>query len=71
MPGSCDRSRKAAVARSISPSYDSALTGFFGTRQPSRNEAEGSHAAYIAALRKLFNDNKDRFGFGDRELVVS
>ena len=50
MPGSCDRSRKAAVARSISPSYDSALTGFFGTRQPSRNEAEGSHAAYIAAL---------------------
>ena len=51
MPGSCDRSRKAAVARSISPSYNSALSGFFGTRQPSREEAEGSHAAYVAALR--------------------
>ena len=51
MPGSCDRSRKAAVARHISPSYDNALAGFFGTRQPSRAEAEGSHAAYVAALR--------------------
>jgi len=51
MPGSCDRSRKAAVARSISPSYDNAVTGFFGTREPSREEAEGSHSAYVAALR--------------------
>ena len=34
-------------------------------------EVAAGHAAYIAALRKLFNDNKDRFGFGDRELVVS
>ena len=51
MPGSCDRSRKAAVARSISPSFESAVTGFFGTRDPSREEAEGSHSAYVAALR--------------------
>ena len=51
MPGSCDRTRRAAVARSISPSYDSAVTGYFGTRQPSAAEAEGSHAAYVAALR--------------------
>ena len=33
-------------------------------------EVAAGHAAYIAVLRKLFNDNKDRFGFGDRELVV-
>ena len=51
MPGSCDRSRKAAVARYISPSYESAVTGFFGTRSPNREEAEGSHSAYLAALR--------------------
>ena len=51
MPGSCDRSRKAAVARSISPSFESALSGFFGTRKPSREDAEGSHESYVAALR--------------------
>ena len=38
---------------------------------PTDAEVAAGHAAYIAALRKLFNDNKDRFGFGDRELVVS
>ena len=48
MPGSCDRSRKAAVARSISPSFESAVSGSFGTRVPSREEAEGSHSAYVA-----------------------
>ena len=51
MPGSCDRTRRAAVARSISSSFDSAVTGFFGTRNPNVGEAEGSHAAYVAALR--------------------
>ena len=51
MPGSCDRTRRAAVARSVSPSFDSAVTGYFGTRQPSMVDAEGSHAAYLAALR--------------------
>ena len=51
MPGSCDRTRRAAVARSVSPSFDNAVTGYFGTRRPSISEAEGSHAAYVAALR--------------------
>ena len=51
MPGSCDRSRRAAVARSISPSFKSAVTGFFGTRSPDEEQALGSHSAYVAALR--------------------
>ena len=60
MPGSCDRSRKAAVARSISPSFESAVTGFFGTRDPSSEEAEGSHSAYVASPPEGAWDRSDR-----------
>ncbi len=29
------------------------------------------HAKYIASLTKLFDDNKAKFGVGDRKLVVA
>ena len=64
MPGSCDRSRKAAVARSISPSFESAVTGFFGTRDPSREEAEGSHSAYVASTEGAWDRGDRATGLG-------
>ncbi|GIS92362.1 MAG: hypothetical protein CM1200mP21_06570 [Candidatus Poseidoniales archaeon] len=52
MPGAYDRSRRAAVAREISPNFDKALSAFFGTGTPDPVGApKGSHDAYVMALR--------------------
>ena len=51
MPGSYDRSRKAAVVRQISNNFDQALSVYFGTQTPDPEAAQGSHDAYVAALR--------------------
>ena len=51
MPGAYDRSRKSAVVRSISSNYSKALSSYFGTRTPDPKEAQGSHEAYVTALR--------------------
>ena len=51
MPGAFDRSRKSAVVRSISSNYSKALSSYFGTRTPDSKEAQGSHEAYVTALR--------------------
>ena len=39
-------------------------------RQPTNAEVEEAHALFIKALVKLFNENKVKLGFGDRELEV-
>jgi len=51
VPGAYDRSRRAAVAREISPNFDKALSAFFGTGTPDPVAAQGSHDAYVMALR--------------------
>ena len=51
MPGAYDRSRKSAVVRSISSNYSKALSSYFGTKTPNQEEAQGSHNAYVTALR--------------------
>ena len=33
-------------------------------------EVQAAHAAYVAALRALFDAHKTDFGYGDRQLVV-
>lgn len=38
--------------------------------EPTDGEVQAAHAAYIEALRKLFDDHKAEFGYGDRQLVV-
>lgn len=37
---------------------------------PTPEEVSAAHAAYVAALTKLFDENKGRFGYGDRELRI-
>lgn len=51
MPGAYDRSRRAAVVRRISSNFDEAVAGFFGTHRPDPIAAQGSHDAYVTALR--------------------
>ena len=51
MPGAYDRSRKSAVVRSISSNFSQALSSYFGTKTPNQEEAQGSHNAYVTALR--------------------
>lgn len=41
-----------------------------GLRDVSDEELKEAHAAYIVAVKKLFDDNKARFGYGDRELQI-
>ena len=38
--------------------------------EPTDAEVQAAHAAYVGALKKLFDAHKAEFGFGDRELVV-
>ena len=51
MPGAYDRSRRAAVVRRVSPNFDKALSKYFGTQTPDPVAAQGSHDAYVMALR--------------------
>jgi len=51
VPGAYDRSRREAVARRISPNFDKALSAYFGTRTPDPVAAQGSHDAYVTALK--------------------
>jgi hypothetical protein len=39
--------------------------------EPTDAEVQVAHAAYVAALRKLFNDHKSELGYGDRELILT
>lgn len=39
--------------------------------KPSDSEVTAAHAAYVAALRELFDAHKARFGYADRQLDVS
>ncbi|CAM9198340.1 unnamed protein product [Ectocarpus sp. 6 AP-2014] len=41
-----------------------------GLREVSDEDVRKAHEEYVSALRKLFDDNKARFGYADRELVV-
>lgn len=41
-----------------------------GLRNVSDEELKTAHAAYVVALKKLFDDNKGRFGYADRELEI-
>ncbi len=41
-----------------------------GLREVSDEELRKAHGEYVAALRRLFDDNKARFGYADRELVI-
>jgi len=51
VPGAYDRSRREAVVRLVSPNFDRALSKYFGTRIPDPVAAQGSHDAYVTALR--------------------
>lgn len=44
--------------------------GAGGLREVSDEDVRKAHGEYVSALRKLFDDNKARFGYADRELVV-
>ncbi|CAM9612232.1 unnamed protein product [Ectocarpus sp. 4 AP-2014] len=41
-----------------------------GLREVSDEDVRKAHGEYVSALRRLFDDNKARFGYADRELVV-
>lgn len=41
-----------------------------GTREVTDEELKKAHEEYVSALRRLFDDNKARFGYADRELVI-
>lgn len=41
-----------------------------GLREVTDQEVKDVHAAYMTALRKLFDDNKAKFGYPDRELRI-
>jgi len=51
VPGAYDRSRRAAVARRISPNFHKALSTYFGTTTPDPVAAQGVHDAYVLALK--------------------
>ena len=37
---------------------------------PTREDVEKHHMIYIAALRKLYDEHKEQFGYGERELQI-
>lgn len=39
--------------------------------QPTDAEVMAAHAEYIERLRSLFDEHKNDFGYGNRELIVS
>ncbi|CAM9170920.1 unnamed protein product [Chrysoparadoxa australica] len=39
--------------------------------EPSKQEIAAAHDKYIQAMRTLFDANKERLGYGDRELIIS
>lgn len=39
-------------------------------RDVSDEELKEAHGAYVAALTRLFEDNKARFGYANRELLI-
>jgi len=39
--------------------------------QPTDEEVAAAHAAYVGALKKLFDENKAKFGYEDRTLTVT
>lgn len=39
-------------------------------REVSSEELVKAHGVYMDALKRIFDDNKDRFGYADRELSV-
>lgn len=41
-----------------------------GPREVSDEELTDAHGAYVEALKRLFDDNKARFGYADRELQI-
>lgn len=41
-----------------------------GMREVTNEELRKAHGEYVSALRRLFDDNKARFGYADRELVI-
>lgn len=41
-----------------------------GLREVTDEELTKAHGEYMSALRRLFDDNKARFGYADRELVI-
>lgn len=41
-----------------------------GLRDVSDEELKRAHGAYVDALKRLFDDNKAKFGYGDRELCI-
>ena len=51
MPGTFDRSRQSAVVRCVSKNFHQAISVFFGTITPDAIAAQGTHDAYVAALR--------------------
>lgn len=46
------------------------VKGAGGLREVTAEELAKAHGDYMAALRRLFDDNKARFGYADRELVI-
>lgn len=39
-------------------------------REVTDEELRKAHGEYMSALKRLFDDNKARFGYADRELVI-
>lgn len=39
-------------------------------REVSDEELREAHGAYMDALKRLFDDNKAKFGYADRELCI-
>ncbi|CAN0566870.1 unnamed protein product, partial [Laminaria digitata] len=42
----------------------------FGNNKVSDEELREAHGAYMDALKRLFDENKAKFGYADRELCV-
>lgn len=65
--GTCPASDAAAAAATP---VATSKTDEASSREVSDEDVRKAHGEYVSALRKLFDDNKARFGYADRELVV-
>lgn len=68
--GNVASSDAAAAAGSAGAGAGDDVKGTGGSREVTDEELRKAHGEYVSALRRLFDDNKARFGYANRELII-
>lgn len=74
--GDADADASSSTGDAVAANPDGAGGGAAGgvgkrvMREVSDEELRKAHGEYVSALRRLFDDNKARFGYADRELTI-